>query len=121
MNPKERMKIAMNLEEPDRVPVMYQMSIGHMLLQTGFSPSEFWLSAEFFAEGLLKLRKIYEFDGILISLHGHSPHWKRNVVKIQAEEKEEVVCWSTACSIAPQTKRGNVPVLARVAEETGYY
>ena len=78
MIPRERIATTMNLEEPDRVPVMCQMSYGFMLLQTGFSPSEFWLSAELFTEGLLKLRKIYSFDGILISLHGHSPHWQKN-------------------------------------------
>ena len=93
MTSKERMAMAMALEEPDRVPVMCQMSIGHMLLQTGFSPSEFWFSVELFAEGLLKLRKIYNFDGILISLHGHAPQWKRKVQKIQSEEKQEIVHW----------------------------
>lgn len=93
MNPKDRMKKAMDLEVPDRVPVMCQMSIGHMLLQLGVSPSEFWLSGELFAEGLLKLREIYDFDGILISLHGHSPSWKSKVSKIKAEENEEVVFW----------------------------
>jgi len=41
----------------------------------------------------LKLREIYRFDGILISLHGHSPCWKEEAVKIQAEEKGEVVYW----------------------------
>jgi MtaA/CmuA family methyltransferase len=91
--PKDRMLKAMNLEEPDRVPVMCQMSIGHMLLQTGFSPSEFWCSAPLFAEGLLKLRQLYDFDGILISLHGHSPGWERNVQKIQPEDKQEIVYW----------------------------
>ena len=83
----------MDLEEPDQVPVMCQMSIGHMLLQTGFSPSESWLSGELFTEGLLRLRELYGFDGILISLHGHSPHWRRKVAKIKVEENAEVVFW----------------------------
>jgi len=93
MRAKERLQKAMNLEIPDRVPVMCQMSFGHMLLQTGFSPSKFWFSAELFSQGLLKLREIYDFDGILISLHGHSPHWEINVAKIKSEEREEVVYW----------------------------
>lgn len=84
---------AMNLEEPDRVPVMCQMSIGHMLLQTRFSPSEFWFSAELFAEGLLRLREAYFFDGILISLHGHSPDWKKNVAKFKKEKSQDVIIW----------------------------
>ena len=85
------MKKAMDLEEPDRVPIMCQMSIGHMFLQTGSSPSKFWFSAEFFAEVLLRLRKTYDFDGILISLHGHPPHWKRNILKAQTQEREEII------------------------------
>jgi len=93
MLPRERLQKAMDLEKPDRVPVMCQMSIGHMLLQTGISPSEFWYSGEVFAEGLLQLREIYDFDGILISLYGHSPQWKDRIRKIQSEEKREVVFW----------------------------
>jgi MtaA/CmuA family methyltransferase len=93
MTSKQRMAKAMNLEEPDRVPVMCQMSIGHMLLQTGFSPSEFWFSAELFAEGLICLRETYSFDGILISLHGHSPDWTKNVEKLIKEETQEVIIW----------------------------
>jgi len=84
---------AMILEEPDRVPVMCQMSIGHMLLQTEYSPLEFWFSAELFSEGLLRLRKAYAFDGILISLHGHSPDWEKNIESIERKENEEVVIW----------------------------
>ena len=78
---------------PDRVPVMCQMSIGHMLLQTGESPASFWLSGELFAEGLLSLRKLYDFDGILISLHGHSPNWENSIHRIEKQETQEVVLW----------------------------
>lgn len=93
MTSKERMKKAMDLEEPDRVPVMCQMSVGHMLLQTGFSPSEFWHSGELFAEGLVKLRAVYEFDGILISLHGHPPQWRKNIRRVESLENQEVIHW----------------------------
>ncbi len=93
MIPRERMARAMRLKQPDRVPVMCQMSIGHMLLQTGFSPVEFWLSQECFTEGLLRLRKQYGFDGILVSLHGHSPDWEKNVVRVRHEENRDVVVW----------------------------
>jgi len=93
MTPKQRMALAIRRREVDRVPVMCQMSIGHMLLQTGFSPMEFWLSAEVFAEGLLLLRDLYGFDGILISLHGHSPDWQRRVRRMERVGDEEVVWW----------------------------
>jgi hypothetical protein len=80
---------------PDRVPVMCQMSIGHMLLQTGASPSAFWNSAEAFAAGLLELRRAYRFDGILISLHGHSPDWEKKVARVSREGPAEVVRWKS--------------------------
>ena len=78
---------------PDRVPVMCQMSIGHMLLQTGGSPSAFWNSAEAFVEGLLILRRAYRFDGLLVSLHGHSPAWEKGIVRLDRDEEGEVVRW----------------------------
>jgi len=93
MTSKERMEKAMNRREPDRVPVMCQMSFGHMLIQTGIRASEFWFSKEAYAEGLWELRKIYKFDGILISLHGHSPVWMKSVDRIQKEKNGEVITW----------------------------
>jgi uroporphyrinogen-III decarboxylase len=93
MKAKQRMAKAMNLEKPDRIPVMCQMSIGHMLLQTGLSPVELWHSAEVFSEALLQLRKTYSFDGILISLHGHSPDWEKDIKRAKKEENEETVYW----------------------------
>ena len=93
MTSKERMAKAMRVEQPDRVPVMCQMSIGHMLLQTGLSPVDFWLSKECFAEGLLRLRRQYDFDGILVSLHGHSPDWEKDIARIDHQETRDVVVW----------------------------
>ena len=80
MNSKERIKAAMSLEVPDRVPVMCQFSIGHMLQQLEVSPVEFWFDCDTFADGLLRLRNAYGFDGILISLHGHDPNWRDKIV-----------------------------------------
>lgn len=85
----------MDLRTPDRVPLMCQLSIGHMLLQLGISPVEFWHSAKAFAEGLVKLRDIYDFDGILVSLHGHDPNWSKEIVSSKVIEGGEEVVWST--------------------------
>lgn len=93
MTSKERMAVAMGMGIPDRTPVMCQMSIGHMLVQTGFSPAEFWLSRERFAEGVLRLRRQYAFDGILISLHGHAPDWERGIVRVARDADREIVYW----------------------------
>jgi hypothetical protein len=87
------MRLAMGAGLPDRVPVMCQMGIGHMLLQTGHSAAAFWNSAEVFAEGLLVLRKSYRFDGILVSLHGHLPDWEKRIVRVEKEAAGEVVHW----------------------------
>lgn len=91
MIPRERILTAMNLQKPDRVPVMCQLSIGHMLQQLDVSPAEFWFDAETFARGLVDLRELYSFDGILVSLHGHSKDWRQEVVRIDQQGENEVL------------------------------
>ena len=78
---------------PDRIPVMCQMSIGHMLLQTGVPPSAFWNSDREFARGLSALRRAYDFDGLLVSLHGHDPDWEKGIASLKKEDGGEVVVW----------------------------
>jgi hypothetical protein len=87
------MRLAMGAGGPDRVPAMCQMSIGHMLLQTGLSAAAFWNSAETYVGGLLGLRRLYRFDGVLVSLHGHSPEWEKGVARLARDEAGEVVRW----------------------------
>lgn len=93
MTSKERMGCTMGRTLPDRVPVMSQMSIGHMLLRTGHSPAAFWNSAEVFASGLLAMRESYLFDGILVSLHGHRKDWEKRMVGLKKEGGVETVTW----------------------------
>lgn len=86
MNSRERVQIAMSMEQPDRVPVMCQFSIGfmnHQLKETGISPMELWYDVDKYAEALLWLRKRFDFDGILISLHGHDLMWREKIVKLE--------------------------------------
>ena len=91
--PRERVLAAMNLQKPDRVPLMCQFSIGAMMQQLKPSPAEFWYDGEVFARGLVELRERFNFDGILVSLHGHSPDWKKDVLEIRDLEagRQEVV------------------------------
>ncbi len=93
MTPKQRLNSAMNLLPADKVPLMCQFSIGHMLQQLKVSPAEFWFDQELFTQGLLKLREIYGFDGILISLHGHNPKWKEKIKNIRKTVDAEIVEW----------------------------
>ncbi len=83
----------MELKTPDRVPLMCQMSIGHMLQQLPVSPVEFWFDADTFAAGLVELRKVYGFDGILVSLHGHFRNWREKILsrKVVANGEEVVL------------------------------
>ncbi len=91
LNSKERVKTAMDLQMPDRTPLMCQMSIGHMLQQLPVSPAQFWFDAEAFANGLIRLREIYDFDGILVSLHGHDPDWRSQIASHEESHGRETV------------------------------
>ncbi len=77
------MKAAMNLEKPDRVPLMCQFSIGSMMTQLKPNPYEFWYDKYVFANGLIELCRTFHFDGILVSLHGHSDKWKKELLNIE--------------------------------------
>jgi hypothetical protein len=93
MTPRERINAAMNLMPVDKIPLMCQLSIGHMLMQLKTSPVEFWFDPFTFANGLIKLREMYDFDGILISLHGHDPNWRDNIDRIYSTEEYEIAEW----------------------------
>jgi len=94
MTSRERMNEAMRGGTPDRVPVMCQLSIGHMLLQLGGSPVDFWHDPEVYSDGLVKLRSIYDFDGILVSLHGHDPDWRTSISSVQPSEEGDLVAFA---------------------------
>jgi uroporphyrinogen-III decarboxylase len=87
------MAAAMTGSPPDRVPVMCQMSVGHMLVQSGAPAVELWHDAPTFVEVLLALRRLYGFDGVLVSLHGHRPDWRRLVLERRREPDGERVLW----------------------------
>lgn len=81
MKSRERVLLAMNLQKGDRVPLMCQFSIGFMMNQLQPDPVQFWYDGKTFAEGLLTLRELFNFDGILVSLHGHSSDWKNGLLR----------------------------------------
>ena len=84
---KERVKAAMNLLQPDRVPLMCQFSIGSMMTQLKPNPVEFWYDKNVFADGLIRLAEMFRFDGILVSLHGHSDKWKKELLKVECVDE----------------------------------
>jgi len=119
MTSRERILTAMKREIPDRVPVMCQFSFGFMnqqlknsgitpmefwldacqfsfgfmnqqLKNSGITPMEFWLDAEQYARGLMILRERFNFDGILVSVHGHFSNWKDKIRKLETIDSIEV-------------------------------
>ncbi|MFQ5753325.1 MAG: hypothetical protein ACE5HI_15145, partial [bacterium] len=93
MTSKERMKKAMNLQFPDRVPVMCQLSLGHYFLFSGLKPIDIWYTSDGFAEALVKLMQRYNFDGVLINLPGRNPNYENFIQSIERKEKKSIIRW----------------------------
>jgi len=83
----------MRHREPDRVPVMCQLSIGHYNLNGGYRPREIWYETEAFADACVKLARRYAFDGILVVLPGRPPDYLDQVDSIRAEPDGEWLTW----------------------------
>jgi len=98
MTSRERMRVAMRLGQPDRVPVMCQLAIGHYFLHAGVDPHEIWYSSEGFGEALIRLQRRYGFDGILVNLPGRDPAWRRHVRAIEPHGEGTVIRWDNGWS-----------------------
>jgi uroporphyrinogen-III decarboxylase len=97
MNSRERVRMAMELGEPDRVPVFCQLAIGHYFLHSSGSPFDIWFRSEAFAEALLEMQRRYRFDGILVNLPGRDPEIDAHIGRIEAAPGGEVVHWKNGC------------------------
>ena len=97
MTSRERVRKAMELAEPDRVPVFCQLAIGHYFLHAGGSPFDIWFRSEGFAEALVELQRRYRFDGILVNLPGRDPELERHILRVDREAGRSVVRWKNGC------------------------
>ncbi len=88
MTSKERMETAMQLKEPDHVPVMCQLAIGHYFLHTEHSPLDIWYRSDVCADAMVQLQRRYQFDGILINLPGRDPDFEKHIDRV--EEKTDI-------------------------------
>lgn len=93
MTSKQRMRRAMGLGVPDRVPVMCQLAAGHYFLHAGLSPFEIWFTTDGFAEALIRMRERYRFDGILVNLPGRPREIESYVESVDRGDTEDVVHW----------------------------
>ena len=124
---KERVKAAMNLQHPDRVPLMCQFSIGSMMTQLKPNPVEFWYDKNVFADGLITLCEMFRFDGILVSLHGHSDKWKRDLLnyefvnegnyKLTYPNRTEIHSW-TDLPLVAYSQPKTLPAIEAINVET---
>ncbi|MCL5279035.1 MAG: uroporphyrinogen decarboxylase family protein [Planctomycetes bacterium] len=95
MNSKERMSRAMNHREPDRVPVMCQLALGHYFLHCEAAPSDIWFDSQTFAQALIQLQRRYRFDGILVNIPGRPPDWKSRIECHQRNPDGERLRWKS--------------------------
>ncbi len=78
MNSKELVDQAMRLESPERYPVMCQLANGHTILNTGVHPIDYFVDSQVWADCLLRMRELYDFDGILC----HKPGRTHNLMDL---------------------------------------
>lgn len=93
MTSRQRMQQAMELQVPDRVPVMCQLALGHYFLHAGVKPLDIWYSSAGFANALITLQQRYKFDGILVNLPGRDPNYENYLDKIEAGARELRLRW----------------------------
>lgn len=70
--------MAMRMERPPRVPVLCQLANGHTILQTGVHPIDYFTDDDLWADCLLRMRTLYDFDGILC----HKPGRVRGILDL---------------------------------------
>lgn len=75
MNGKTREHLTMRHQEPDRVPVQCQLSVGHLMVNTPYKPHEIWYESEAMADALLQLARRYRYDGVLALVAGRPPNY----------------------------------------------
>ncbi len=79
--------------EPDRVPVMCQLSIGHYNLNGGYKPHEIWFDSEAFADASVRLARRYNFDGILVVLTGRPVSYLDNIRLLREDGDGQWLTW----------------------------
>lgn len=94
MTSRERMALAMRHREPDRVPVMCQLALGHYFLRSALDPVEIWHDSAAFASALVKLQQRYGFDGILVNLPGRDPDWRRHAARVESSPSGQRIQWA---------------------------
>jgi len=83
MTSKERMRLAMQGQRPDRPPVMCQLSYGHLGKHHTDRLVHFWYTSEGLAEAFIHAAEAYNFDGILVNTYGRDPAIIQNIAQVE--------------------------------------
>ena len=90
-------------QQPDRVPVMCQLTLGHYFLNTGLPAPEIWHDSDVFACALVMLQRRYGFDGILVNLPGRDPAWRDAIADIEERDGRTRIRWREgAVTVVPR-------------------
>ncbi|MGM0473304.1 MAG: uroporphyrinogen decarboxylase family protein [Bacteroidota bacterium] len=90
MRSAERMRLAMQLERPDRVPLMCQPSWGFVLTQVpGLDPVDLWHNREeAYPRAFCQISERFGFDGVLIPAVGLAPLDESTVMGVETGHPE---------------------------------
>lgn len=82
---KEIMDQAMRQQRPSAIPVMCQMANGHTIINTGVHPIDYFTSDEVWSDCLIKMRELYDFDGILCHKPSRVPRLMEMVERVDRD------------------------------------
>ena len=78
MTSKQIVDGAMSQQRPPRIPVMCQLANGHTIINTGVHPIDYFIDSDLWADCLIRMRALYDFDGILC----HKPGRVRGIMDL---------------------------------------
>jgi uroporphyrinogen-III decarboxylase len=83
--PKQLVEQAMRRQRPAQIPVMCQLANGHTIINTGVHPIDYFVDNDVWADCLIQMRDLYDFDGILCHKPGRTPRIMNLVDRVDRE------------------------------------
>lgn len=95
MTSRERFEAVVNGTGPDRVPVMCQLSVGHIIKNSGIAPADFFLDyTTACVEPIVRLMNQYHFDGVIVEAPGvDSAALRSEVGRIEDKADGQLIVW----------------------------
>jgi MtaA/CmuA family methyltransferase len=76
---------AMRQQHPEQIPVMCQLANGHTIINTGVHPIDYFVDNDVWADCLVQMRQLYDFDGILCHKPGRTPRLMELVERVDRD------------------------------------